>query len=192
MLNETPRAYGGPVVPSGTKARADLLQQADQILKDADGKAPPTEPSWFKDAKGERLRSWEQLVEDGLESVAATDYERRPSREGKRAEPVAPWAGPEILAVDEESEVAELLERFGLTKSEHKLVAVLLDGRPIPVDGSEFLPAVADVLDISHANARQTWSRAKRKIRDSAAGAEMLEDWELIRDMRRIVTASGR
>lgn len=185
MLNETPRAYGGPVVPSGAKARADLLRQADQILKDADGKAPPVEPSREQDPQRRGLVCYEAAEAEGVLTLARTDYAVRPGAQKLPVEPKAPWAASDTA--DDSEAVEDLLSGdpafTGLTESERQLLMLLLDGRSVM---GEFLPGIATALGINHEAAKKRWQRLRKKILPAVEDAR--SDWEAISAIRELAT----
>jgi hypothetical protein len=184
--------YNSATVPSGSKDRAELLRLADQILTGMDGKAPPKEISPQRDPKARPLYSLDELTESGLETLAKTDYPNRPSHAALETQPMAPWETSEGPQADDSEELDALLDEYGLTPAERDVTALVLDGRPIAVDGAgvsvEFLTTIAEQLNITHANARQRWSRAKRKLTKEAESNGLYRYWVLVQDTRRALS----
>jgi hypothetical protein len=71
----------------------------------------------------------------------------------------------------------------GLTEAERQLLVLLLDGRTL---AGEFLPGIATALGINHADARQRWSRLRKKLIPAVEDAR--SDWEAISRVRDLIT----
>lgn len=69
---------------------------------------------------------------------------------------------------DPKAFVTEITEIAGLTKTEKRVVAAIVDGSPIP-DGKQYTGPLTRRLNMTTDSVKKAWSRAKRKLRDNWA-----------------------
>lgn len=70
--------------------------------------------------------------------------------------------------LDPKAFVTEVTEIAGLTKTEKRVVAAIVDGSPIP-DGKQYTGPLARRLNMTTGAVQRAWSRAKKKLRDNWA-----------------------
>lgn len=74
----------------------------------------------------------------------------------------------EPITIDPRRFVAEVTEIACLTKAEKRVVSAIVDGSPIP-DGKQYTGPLAKRLNTTTGAVQRTWSRAKKKLRDTWA-----------------------